>query len=121
MTVFSKLKKKKINKRALRVTFNDYTSSYQELLDKANHSCLYIIRQQRIVLEVYKCLNGLNPPFLHDLFKRKDTGYDMRDNDLLIQPKVKSTKNGLNSFSYQGAKLWNMLPIDIKTSPFISK
>ncbi len=32
----------------------------------------------------------------------------------VIQPKCQSTTHGLNSLTYQGAKLWNSLPEHIK-------
>ena len=54
-------------------------------------------------------------------FKRKTLSHRLRDSNVLIQPKVRTVKNGLNTFTYQGAKLWNTLPIDIKSAPSLSE
>ena len=39
----------------------------------------------------------------------------------LIQPKVNSTRNGLKSFRYQGAKIWNYLPTSVKNTEDVSE
>ena len=54
----------KANKRSLRVTLNDYTSSYPELLNKAQSNCIYIQNLHIILIECYKYINGFNPNIL---------------------------------------------------------
>ena len=40
--------------------------------------------------------------------------YNMRDNNMLVQPRFRTTKHGYKSIAYQGAKMWNSLPCHIK-------
>ncbi len=40
---------------------------------------------------------------------------------MIIQPKCNTTTHGLNSLTYQGAKLWNNLQEHIKTAESIDK
>ena len=47
------LKMEKLQRRAIRIVFNDYASSHQELLVKANIISLYISRIKSIVIESY--------------------------------------------------------------------
>ncbi len=49
-------KKENVKKRALRFVYNDFTSSYEELLAKRNYSTLYITRLRYIATELYKCI-----------------------------------------------------------------
>ena len=99
------IKMEKLQKRALRIVFNDYTSPYKVLLDKANCESLYVSRLHAIAVEAYKCMNDLNPPFICELLVRNDTTYGLRDSDKAIQPRVRSDKHGIHFFRYQCAKI----------------
>ena len=72
--------------------------------------------EKKLSIEIYKLLNGLSPDYLSVMFERSKNPYGVRDNNKLIQPIKKSTNNGLKSFQYFGAHVWNILPIDIKNS-----
>ena len=57
-----------IQKRALRLLYNDYTSNYDSLLATANNSSIEIKRHQTMALEIFKTLNVLIPTCMQDLF-----------------------------------------------------
>ena len=50
-----------IQKRALRLIFNDNSSSYEELLIKAkkHHECI-----QALCVEIFNTINNMNLPFM---------------------------------------------------------
>jgi hypothetical protein len=106
----------KIHERGLRYVYNDYSTSYSNLLIKSKRESMYNIRLKKIVIYVYKCLHRLTPPFLFDSFQVKTTPYNMRSETLLVQPKVQTVAYGLLSFHYHGAKIWNNLPPHIKSA-----
>ena len=58
----------KIHKRALRVVFSDYESSYMELSKKADRPPLYVSRMKTIGVELYECRHQLNPTFVLNMF-----------------------------------------------------
>ena len=58
----------RVHKRALRVVFNDYTSSYPELLTKAKRNCIYVQNLHVILNECYKYVNDINPNILGNVF-----------------------------------------------------
>ena len=49
-----------------------------------------------------------------NVFKHKAMNYNIRNENCLVLPNIRTVKYGLNSFRYQGAKLWNSLDNDIK-------
>ena len=104
----------RVNKRALRVTLNDYISSYPELLLKAKTSCIYVQNLHVILVECYKYVNGINPCTLEHVFHFREHDHDTRGIQRLQLPYASSETHGINSFRYQGPKLWNSLPDDIK-------
>ena len=71
---------------------------------------------------MYKILNGLAPSSLAALFvhKRNITEYDLRGSSTSLQLPLPKTENLKKSFCYDGAKLWNSLPADMRDSDTLS-
>ena len=75
------------------------------------------VKYQRSFL-MYKCLSGLAPNYLTDLFQYTEPNhqYALRSINNILQlivPKAK-TEQFKSSFSYAGASTWNKLPSTIK-------
>ena len=64
-------KLEKLQERALCLVFSDYTSPYSELLKHGNFLSLSALHIRYLAIEMYKCVHGLNPPYLNDFFKVK--------------------------------------------------
>ncbi len=60
-----------VPKLALRMVFNYYSSSYQELLKQAKTCTLEIRWKRQLVTEVYKATHNLTPPYITSLFPPK--------------------------------------------------
>ena len=81
---------------------------------------MFIQRVHFLMVEAYKILNMIGPLYLHDIYIRKETAYDIRNIVVLRLPISKTKKYGLNSIRYQGARLWNSLPNEIKSVSSLS-
>ena len=70
----------------------------------------------------YKCLNDMAPNYRHDRFTYLTElhDYDTHNSNQLEIPKAR-TNNLTKTFSYQGAKNWNSLPITIKESESLAE
>ena len=110
-----------IKKRAFKFVPDDYESDYYGLLNRADVPGMKIMALRYLAIEVYKCINGLNPKYLNDLFVIKKCKYDLRDNSLLNIWKVLTTEHGLKSFKYYGSKIWNLLPESCKGATSLDK
>ena len=106
----------KLQERALRFVYNDFSSSYTALLLRGDHQTLYISRLKTMAIEVYKALHGLCPEYISDLITLKENKYELRSSIRLIQPKCNSVTHGLYSFSYKAPKIWNDLPEECKNA-----
>ena len=67
-----------------------------------------------MAVEIYNIVDDKSPEYL-SLFSKSSVPYSLRDNNKLIQQKMRTTTFGIKSFSYYGAHLWNSLPVDIKS------
>ena len=103
-----------IQAKALRFIYEDYESTYDELLEKAKVPSLKVRRMRTMAIECFKILNKLSPSCLHDLVVFKDCKYNFRYSNIVDIPRVRTSTYGKNSFKYAAAVLWNDLPDDFR-------
>ena len=113
-------KLEKLQKRALRFVYNDRSSDYHTLLKKGNFLSLTALRLRALAVEVYKSVKGLNPNYINQLFEIRSPAYCLRDPFKVKQRKFTTKTFGYKSFGYYGSKLWNTLPVYVKSSETIS-
>ena len=70
----------------------------------------------KIILLVYKALNGLAPAYLDDCLVRYVPERPLRSSneDLLVVPKMNYRKHSEAAFCFYGPKAWNALPLQLK-------
>ena len=108
-------KMEKIQERALRFVYGDYTTSYPGLLCKARLPSLELGRERDIAILTYKIINKLAPAYLNELL----TPHPNLNSKLLL-PSFKSSKHGLNSFTYKAPRIWNNLSEEMRTAISLS-
>ena len=114
-------KLERIQYRALKFVFNDFETSYEDLLQRNNDMSISTYLKFTLCVEVYKCMNNLSPHYLSSLFERKNVSYNMRDDCKIMQKRFNRTMYGYYSFSYYGSKLWNDLPVNVKTTECLNE
>ena len=110
----------RIHERALRITYKDKSSTFQELLEKDNSVSIHHRNMQKLATEIYKVLHGFSAPILNDIFVAVSRPYNFRRNDTLQRRRVNSVRHGTESISLLGPKIWGLVPSDIKLSQFLS-
>ena len=110
----------RIHERALRITYKDKSSTFQELLEKDNSVSIHHRNIQKLAIGIYKVLHGFSPPILNDIFVPVSRPYNFRRNDTLQRRRVNSVRHGTESVSFLGPKIWDLVPSDIKSSQSLS-
>ena len=59
---------KKLNERVLIIVYQDYVSSFTELLEKDNAPTIHNRNIKLLATELVKVKNGLSPPFMNEIF-----------------------------------------------------
>ena len=107
---------KKINQvheRALRLVYQDYSSMFEELLDKDKSLCFHHRNIHQVATEMYKVKNDLSPPFMMEIFCKINR--ETRSGRTFSRPNVCSVKKGDRSLRSFGPIVWNnMVPDDFK-------
>ena len=93
------------NKAALRITYKDKFSAFQELLEKDNSVSIHHRNIQKLAMEIYKVLHGFSPPILNDIFVPVSGPYNFRRNDTLQRRRVNSVRHSTKSVSFLGPKI----------------
>ena len=114
-------KLEKLNERAMRSICNDSTRTYNALIKTANIPTLQNRRVQDMCLVTYKAIHGKTTTPLSILLTLRSNTRNLRGELKLVQPRVKTTTYGLNTFSYYGPKIWDSLTEELRTSPTIKK
>ena len=72
----------------------------------------------KVLLLVFKCLNGLGPSYLSKLLLPYEPSRTLRSSGsrLLVIPKVRTHTHGEASFQFYGPRLWNSLPEDLRAA-----
>ena len=108
------------HKRALRILFKDYESSFETLLARSSSNSIHIKNLQKLMTEIYKSMNHLNPSIVWEFHEKKPIKYNLRIQNLCKLPTIKTLGFGLNSLSFRGSFLWNTLDDSIKQVPTLS-
>ena len=71
----------------------------------------------KILLLVFKCLNGLAPTYLSDLLHYHNSPRLLRSSfqNLLAVPKSRLKTYGDRAFSVVAPRLWNKLPLELRS------
>ena len=109
-----------LHERALRLVYNDYLTSFEELLIIDCSVRIHVSNMHSLAIELYKVFKGLTNSNFQELFRRNTNSNNLRNqNDLLI-PSIRTVWKGENSIRYFGATLWNSIPDNIKSLPTLT-
>ena len=70
-----------IHERALRITYEDHISTFQELLNKENSVSIHHRIVQALATEMFKIYRDLSPDILREIFVPKISLYNFRKNN----------------------------------------
>jgi hypothetical protein len=92
------------------------TSSPGDLIIRLGWKKLDVQRKLQTATTVYKSLNGLAPDYLRSKFTDRSeiSSYSLRDCEGKLAVPLPRTNFLRNSFSYNGAMLWNSLPVKLR-------
>ena len=94
-----------IHERALRITYSDRTSTFEELLNKDNSASIHHRNLQVLVTELYKVKSNMAPEILNELFQNRTSSYNLRTNSSFAVRPVHSVYHRTKSLSFLGPKI----------------
>ena len=107
-------KLEKLQYKCLKIVFNSYETSYEELLTRANLPTLHLGRLRTIALETFKCFNNTAPTYIRDLVNLKQSSSSFRYENTLQIPTARTVAYGQTSLRFEAARVWNSLPNELR-------
>ena len=86
---------------------------FEKLLEKSGSVSIHNRNIQLLAIEIDKTLNNLSSPLMAELFKIKDSNYDLRKADSLVSNKPISTTYGIGSIVHLAPEIWEQIPAEI--------
>ena len=111
----------RIHERGLRMVYEDYTSTFEQLLVKDGSVCIHHRNIQLVAIEMFKVKNNISPQIMKDLFT---LNVNPRAGKISFfnKPNVNSVWKGESSLRWFGPVVWySMLPISYKEITTLEK
>ena len=109
----------RIQERALRLVYLDYTCSFEQLLEKDNSVTIHQRNIRLLAIEMFKATKGLGPEIMRETFVLNKNPRSERS---FQKPSVNTVHNGKNSIRYFGPIVWDdMVPENLKSIQTLEK
>ena len=106
----------KIHERSLRLTHQDYVTSYITILISASEKSIHQKYLAFFMIEVYKYRNGLSPQMLNDSFDLRKYIYNLKNINLFESQNYRKKGYSLDCFTYRDSHIWQIFPIEVRES-----
>ena len=104
-----------MHERALRIVYDDYSSSFEDLLNKDKSVTIYQRNLQQLAVEFFKVKIGIAPIIMNEIYTIvENNAYNLRSGMYLSRVNVHSTQYGTASIGYLGPKIWDLVQVHMK-------
>ena len=99
----------RLHERALRIAYDDYSSDFEELLEKDDTIPVHKRNLRTLAIEMYKISNNLSPPFMRDMMTEICVPYNTRSTTKIEEDESGSSRCTKNvTMRFQVPKLFHM-------------
>ena len=103
-----------LHKRALSLVYNDFSSSFSELLEKDKSVTIHHRNLQTLAYEIFKVKQNMAPEILTEIFPQKESSYSLRNSTTLQGRSIKTVMYASETISSLGPKISDILPTELK-------
>ena len=108
----------KLHECASGLVYNDKSCFFRGLPERDTSAAIHEKNILVLLTEIFKVKSGVALEIMTETFKFKDHSYDLRENNCIVRRIINSCKYGSETVSNLGAKLWDILPENIKKLNF---
>ena len=107
----------RLHERSLRITYNDYHSTFQDLLIKDKSVSIHQRNLQVFATLLYKVINNLSAQIVRETFYNyNQPQYNLRMNPIFQSVNTHSVRYGTESLTFLANKIWSLIAAEIQIS-----
>ena len=99
-----------LHERALLLVYNDFPSSFSELLEK---ECL-VSTHQSLAIEIFEVKHNLAPEIMTEFFRLETRSFITRHRSEFQHRSVKTVIYGCETLLLLGPQIWDLIPIEFR-------
>ena len=107
----------RLHERALRLVYNDYSSTFEDLLEKDGSCTIHHSNIHFLTIEMYKAVNNQTTNIFSDIFLHNNRKMNLRSQNDFSLPRVRTESYGKGTLRYLGPLIWDIIPSEIKNLP----
>ena len=94
-----------LHERALSLVYNEFSSSFSELLEKGKSVTIHHRNLHTVAYEIFKVKNNMAPEILTEIFPQKESNYSLRNSTAMQARSIKTVMYGSETISSLGPKI----------------
>ena len=102
-----------LHEMALRVVYQDSTSSFEELLSLDGSFTIHHRNVQTVAIEMYKSFYNISPQIMDFVFPMNEANTFLRSNGFVTRH-AKTVSHGTHTLAHLGPRIWSLVPKDFK-------
>ena len=103
-----------LHERALRIAYQDSSSSFEDLLCKDGSFTIHHRNIQRLAIEMYKVYYGISNELMKLVFPINNSKSYPRSNEFITR-RVITEAHGKQTLGFLGPKIWDLVPDEFKS------
>ena len=74
----------------------------------------FVVTVLLCIIEMFKVSNKLTISLMNEIFVKQNNAYNHQKTSEFVRPRVNSALHGIESISYLGLQIWDMIPVEMK-------
>ena len=111
----------RIHERALRIAYQDHSSTFNELLVKDSSFKIHDRNLQKLLIEIFKVKMKLVPEIMNEVFDFIACRYPLRNELRFKLRNIRTVRYGIETAAFVGSRIWSNMPSELKESTSLNE
>ena len=111
----------RIHERALRIEYQDHSSTFNELLAKDSSFKIHDRHLQKLLIEIFQVKMKLAPEIMNEVFDFIECRYPRRNELRSKLQNIRTIRYGTETATFVGSRIWSNMPSELKESTSLNQ
>ena len=111
----------RIHERALRIAYQDHSSTFNELLAKDSSFKIHDRNLQKLLIEIFKVKMKLTPEIMNVVFDFIECRYPLRNELRFKLRHIRTVRYGIETAAFVGSRIWSNMSSELKESTSLNE